>query len=717
MSTAQKLIAATSGIAVGSVDPIGIDFDGTNDYLSRSSDLVGNADGKTFTFSAWFYVEDDTLSPAPIYISSDGTASNVGVEFFADSGTGSGVTGFLRAFNSSNTKIMQTASMSLEKNTWNHLVCSVDLLTTTGHFYVNDEDQGAFSQLTNDTIDFTKSVHEIGGEASVSTSLKGRLAGVYLDYTYRDLSVASNRRDFIDADGLYVTPPTSGIISVPMDDADDPGRNDGTGGDFTLNGVVAQSGRGPNQYNSAASTFDGSADYLSIASLTGASDNKFFLMSTYFKLDSSGGNYYILSGFESGVRQKMQVWIDGSGLLNIIIEQAGAGTDIVYWQSSTVFVANKYYSIQVAFDTETAANCIILVNGSEDVGTYLTGPVNANIEWTPTGGFYVGRAGSGFGPDYVDGEISDFYLTNEYIDLSSSNPFYDTETDKPKFLGSDGSEPTGSSPLIYLPLRADDPGRNDGTGGDFTVNSGPYTGARGPSEFWGESADFNGSDQYLHRTSGLASISDSRFTTVAFSFFNDSNSGSQSVFTGYDSSSNRTAILVNKNAAKLRFYLQSSSGQILAISDIGVSLNTSSWFNVLISDNRTTQTTRIYVNDTAYTPTPSPNTVADVTYGDASFGVGVNEYNGDYTNDGFFNGKIGFFYFTTEFIDFSSEANRLKFFDAFGYPVDLGSDGSTPTGTQPLIYINKGFHSGTNLGSGGNFTPQNSPTDGGYVKG
>ena len=29
-----------------------IDFDGVTDYLSRSSDLVGNADGKTFTFSA-----------------------------------------------------------------------------------------------------------------------------------------------------------------------------------------------------------------------------------------------------------------------------------------------------------------------------------------------------------------------------------------------------------------------------------------------------------------------------------------------------------------------------------------------------------------------------------------------------------------------------------------------------------------------------------------
>jgi hypothetical protein len=31
--------------------------------------------------------------------------------------------------------------------------------------------------------------------------------------------------------------------------------------------------------------------------------------------------------------------------------------------------------------------------------------------------------------------------------------------------------------------------------------------------------------------------------------------------------------------------------------------------------------------------------------------------------------------------------------------------------------MNEGFHLGTNLGSGGNFTPQNTPTDGGYVNG
>jgi hypothetical protein len=80
-------------------------------------------------------------------------------------------------------------------------------------------------------------------------------------------------------------------------------------------------------------------------------------------------------------------------------------------------------------------------------------------------------------------------------------------------------------------------------------------------------------------------------------------------------------------------------------------------------------------------------------------------------------GKIGFLWFNTEYIDFSVEANRLKFFDAFNYPVDIGEDGSTPTGNQPLIYLNNEFETGVNYGSGGDFTPTNTPTDGGSVKG
>jgi len=43
----------TSQVAATATQAEAVDFDGTNDYLRRTSDLTGNTDGKTFTFSFW----------------------------------------------------------------------------------------------------------------------------------------------------------------------------------------------------------------------------------------------------------------------------------------------------------------------------------------------------------------------------------------------------------------------------------------------------------------------------------------------------------------------------------------------------------------------------------------------------------------------------------------------------------------------------------------
>lgn len=61
------------------------------------------------------------------------------------------------------------------------------------------------------------------------------------------------------------------------------------------------------------------------------------------------------------------------------------------------------------------------------------------------------------------------------------------------------------------------------------------------------------------------------------------------------------------------------------------------------------------------------------------------------------------------YIDFSVEANRRKFYGADGKPVDLGADGSVPTGSQPATYLSvrpgdTAADFCTNRGTGGNFT-------------
>jgi hypothetical protein len=313
--------------------------------------------------------------------------------------------------------------------------------------------------------------------------------------------------------------------------------------------------------------------------------------------------------------------------------------------------------------------------------------------------------------------LSDVWYNPTYIDLSASNPFYDTETGKPKFLGADGSEPTGSAPLIYLPLRADDAGSNKGTGGDFTVNSGPFTGARGASEVWAESAEFNGTNQYLS-TPALTGLADSKVFSFACAFYQDVVSADTmfSISAPSASANNFRIIHGSADPGQLTIIGSNSSGTIILDFSTAAVMPVNEWSTFLVSIDLENSTSSVYINGSQILDASEVLTndnlnfsAADVIY------VGAEE-NGDVVRQ-WWDGKLGFLWFNTEYIDFSQEANRLKFFDAFQYPVDVGADGSLPTGNVPLIYMNEGFHLGTNLGSGGNFTPVNAPTDGGDVKG
>jgi len=89
---------------------------------------------------------------------------------------------------------------------------------------------------------------------------------------------------------------------------------------------------------------------------------------------------------------------------------------------------------------------------------------------------------------------------------------------------------------------------------------------------------------------------------------------------------------------------------------------------------------------------------------------------GAYAGDGTLakvDGDYSEVYFSSEFIDLSVPANLEKFIKD-GKPVDLGGDGSSPTGTSPLMYFSgnsAAWNSGVNKGTGGNFTMTGSVTD------
>lgn len=136
----------------------------------------------------------------------------------------------------------------------------------------------------------------------------------------------------------------------------------------------------------------------------------------------------------------------------------------------------------------------------------------------------------------------------------------------------------------------------------------------------------------------------------------------------------------------------------------------SAWRHLLVSWNLATSTFHLYVDDVDVLDTGTLSLVddnIDHTLGEA-WSIGATNTGGVKLN-----GEMAEFYFNiAEYLDLSVEANRRRFISGTKKPADLGPQGRTPTGNQPIIYL-KGPASSfaTNLGYGGNLTVSGALTD------
>ncbi len=148
--------------------------------------------------------------------------------------------------------------------------------------------------------------------------------------------------------------------------------------------------------------------------------------------------------------------------------------------------------------------------------------------------------------------------------------------------------------------------------------------------------------------------------------------------------------------------------RMLTVEDYDTVTN-SGWNHILFAFNGVaTPVSQLYINDvvpsTTFAGGPSEGdidwTIAD--YGCGANATGANKYNGDFAQ----------VYITDEYLDISILANRRKFISSNGKPVEIGSDGSDPTGTAPLVLFDGATVSWhTNKGSGGGFTEVGALTD------
>lgn len=705
-SSASQVVSATQAEA--------IDFDGTNDYLSRSSDLVGNADGKTFTFSAWVWPDFTVGANNAMYCSFDGT--NYGCRFLFNASNGGIEIQAINAAGSYVCNVSIATASSYLKDTFIHILVSVDLTNASNRYvYINDVQQTSsltWNTYTNDNIDFTKSQHYVAAYNGGASIYKGRLAHVYLDYTYRDLSVTANRRLFITAD----LKPAAGqaalnpILYLPMSDPTAPGTNAGTGGNFTLTGTIARSGRGPNQYNAPYSDLNGSTQYLRrTTALTGIAASKTVTCAFVVNSDVAATQQIITCA--DGIVRIFGVNLTSTGF-SISAKNAG-GVSTILSATVTGFAALRNYHVVVSFDLSDTAKRSVYVNGQAASVTWNT-YTNDSIGFVASSYVYrVGANESATPAAYLNGRLGALWFNTSYIDLSQASNLAKFVTGtgidaKPVDLGANGELPTGTSPLIYLPMYGNNAGKNYGTGGDFTVNSGPYPGARGPNEFWGNQASWGASGD-LARTSALVGVSDGQTFSFSGYVLAGMAGSTEDVFNIRTAGgSAQLTIQAQATTGYLAIYARNSSNTLILSATSTTAL--SGYLQICI-DLSNTAKRFVYLNGSAVT-------MSWITYNTSGvINLSASNVNiGSFNTNNYWTGVMSELYFTTSYIDFSQEANRLKFRDAFGNPTDLPSAITEQSVPNPAIYMRFPPTSfGTNSGTGGNFTVNGTITDGGQL--
>lgn len=711
----RKPVATTSGNA--------LDFDSVEDFV-RCEFTGSNVTYTSFTLAFWiYYVEGNS----GVFTS---THTNGLAHIRVTAGWGS-VDMQIWNTNLGGTQALST-SVNVPANTWTHVFFSGSLAPSGAvNRYVNGVSVGAVNMnATQDGYAFIgPGVSQfIARETASGRYLKGRLRDLFFTNTAVDFSVAATRAKFITTDN-QAPASSADIVALnphmffPLLDPTTAHINGGTKGNGVLVGTVARSGRGPEQYNCPYSDLDGSTHYLGRTSApTGITDSKTFTLQFAVNVDTVGVTqriicfgddtlYRFFVSLQSGTAGFRIGGFNGTDVLNVDV-------------TSPLVVPGRNYIVTISMNMANPSQRHIYINGQSATASWTT-YTDSTIDFTgySTPRYYVGRDMTA---SYVNGRLGGVFFHTSYIDLSVASNLAKFVTGtgidaKPADLGVDGSSPLGVQPLIYLPMYGTSAGKNYGSGGDFTVNNGPFTGARGPSEFWGNKADFNGTNGSLSQVVALAGVSSGKAFSISFRLQpdTDGSSGATMIFAlGKSGGVNPRLYIQRGNTNNLNIIATDSSGVTIlnASTSAGSIAQNTAYFVQISIDLANASNRSIYIDGASASVTWTTYSNSSISFSDANRPTIGAIYNSSDTMAQYFDGKLSELFFTTEYIDFSQESNRLKFRDAFGNPVDLGSDGSKPTGTAPAIYMRfDPSNFGKNSGTGGDFTVTGTISDGGQI--
>ncbi len=221
----------------------------------------------------------------------------------------------------------------------------------------------------------------------------------------------------------------------------------------------------------------------------------------------------------------------------------------------------------------------------------------------------------------------------------------------------------------------------------------------GPPAFPVNAVEFDGANDFLVINPGLTGAVDGKKGIASVWVKQDDVTGTENI---YQTQTGRFLVRRNSNGA-MGVAGANTSGTFFfneetSNTDFGENRN---WTHFLASwDTTIPGSAKVYIDDVL-----DQNEIAfsndTIDYTNGFVGVGATPASGNQK----FNGCMSEIYINyVEFLDLTVESNRRKFIGSTGKPVDLGSDGSTPTGTQPIVYLNgDSTNFQINQGSGENF--------------
>lgn len=222
----------------------------------------------------------------------------------------------------------------------------------------------------------------------------------------------------------------------------------------------------PTPINTAV--FDGS-DYLRASSLTpsGLADGKTGTFSVWLNPASDGTTRRVIT-LSNILNFRFAITLSTG---NVFVVQGWDATNTLILDirsTSTILASSGWVHVMACWDLTNTSNRKIYINGVSDTIPTPAAYTNAIIDYVTASQtrWTIGADSSATPTQYFDGSIGELWFDDSYNDVIGD--YYNAGD--AVFLGSDGSVPTGSSPVLYFSSggSGDAWNSNGGTGGALT---------------------------------------------------------------------------------------------------------------------------------------------------------------------------------------------------------------------------------------------------------